>query len=136
LLSYGDASTKRCNTVAGAGTREVAYTYAVRSAGVAYAVTQACSRGQLVGCGCDRSKTDDNAIAARPTLSGHPRGGVVPRPARGPSAAARLFRWGGCSADVRYGLRFSRVFLDARELGNEDSRALVNLHNNRVGRKV
>ena len=132
--------------VAGAGTREVAYTYAVRSAGVAYAVTQACSLGNLIGCGCDKSKTEsaggqlDNSIGVRPgrrrrRLGG---GGRQRTAGDGRSTAAAVpgvFRWGGCSADVRYGLRFSRVFLDAREV-HEDSRSLVNLHNNRAGRKV
>jgi len=49
---------------AGAETREVAYTYAVRSAAVAYAVTQACSLGNLIGCGCDKSKTDDSPFTS------------------------------------------------------------------------
>jgi len=133
------------NGVTGAGTREVAYKYAIRSAAVAYAVTQACSLGNLVGCGCDKSKTDspqfNNVVGVRPRVGGRRRdsggsgassgGGGDPEPA----ATANVFRWGGCSADVRYGLRFSRVFLDAREV-EEDSRSLMNLHNNRAGRKV
>ncbi len=45
------------------------------------------------------------------------------------------WKWGGCSADIKYGLDFARVFVDAREI-NEDDRALMNLHNNRAGRKV
>ena len=119
----------------------MAYTYAVRSAGVAYAVTQACSLGNLVGCGCDKSKTHqstqlDNAIGVRPRRVGG--AGRRQRSSDGRSTATTpgVFRWGGCSADVRYGLRFSRVFLDAREVPHEDSRSLVNLHNNRAGRKV
>ena len=91
------------------GTKEAAFMYAIRSAGVAYAITQACSQGNLTSCGCDKSK-----------LEGFSPNG---------------WKWGGCSADVKYGLQFARVFVDAREI-EEDSRALMNLHNNRAGRKV
>ena len=45
------------------------------------------------------------------------------------------WKWGGCSADIKYGLTFARIFLDAKEV-TEDDRALMNLHNNRAGRKV
>ena len=45
------------------------------------------------------------------------------------------WKWGGCSADIKHGLAFTRIFLDAREV-TEDDRALMNLHNNRAGRKV
>lgn len=44
------------------------------------------------------------------------------------------FQWGGCG-EAAYGARFARRFLDAREL-ESDARSLMNLHNNRVGRKV
>jgi len=131
--------------MAGANTREVAYTYAIRSAAVAYAVTQACSLGNLIGCGCDKSKTESpftNVVGVRRRVGPRWRdSGVraigIGEGDKAPAAAtvASVFRWGGCSADVRYGLRFSRVFLDAREV-EEDSRTLMNLHNNRAGRKV
>ena len=124
--------------LAGAGTREVAYMYAIRSAGVAYAVTQACSLGNLIGCGCDKSKTVDSAQFNSVVGAVRPSVGAAGRrysAGDGDAAAASVFRWGGCSADVRYGLRFSRVFLDAREI-REGSRSLMNLHNNRAGRKV
>ena len=131
--------------MAGAGTRELAYTYAIRSAAVAYAVTQACSLGNLIGCGCDKSKTDspqfNNVVDVRPRVGGRRRNNAGGTSSRSDddrvqtAAATSVFKWGGCSADVRYGLRFSRVFLDAREV-EENSRSLMNLHNNRAGRKV
>ena len=37
------------------GTRESAFVHAISSAGVAHALTRACSKGELENCGCDRS---------------------------------------------------------------------------------
>ncbi|XP_012286596.1 protein Wnt-7b isoform X2 [Orussus abietinus] len=89
------------------GSREAAFTYAISSAGVTYAVTAACSRGNITACGCEP------AVRTRKELP--PNG----------------WEWGGCSADVTYGMRF----LDAREVEG-DARSLMNLHNNKAGRKI
>lgn len=94
------------------GSREAAFTYAISSAGVAYAVTAACARGNISLCGC----------------APDPKGS---RDATAPSG----WKWGGCSVDIGYGMRFARRFLDARELEG-DERSLMNLHNNKAGRKV
>ncbi|XP_077987235.1 protein Wnt-7b-like [Glandiceps talaboti] len=91
------------------GHKEAAYMYAISSAGVAHAITQACSQGNLTNCSCDKAKE-----------SGFTEEG---------------WKWGGCSADVDYGIRFSRVFVDAREM-EQNARTLMNLHNNEVGRLV
>lgn len=93
------------------GSKEAAFTYAIASAGVTYAVTAACSRGNISSCGCDPTHLQRREVA--------PRG----------------WKWGGCSADVSYGMKFSRKFLDAREIEG-DARSLMNLHNNKAGRKV
>ncbi|XP_072699638.1 protein Wnt-7b isoform X3 [Canis lupus baileyi] len=90
--------------------REAAFTYAITAAGVAHAVTAACSQGNLSNCGCDREK-------------------------QGYYNQAEGWKWGGCSADVRYGIDFSRRFVDAREI-KKNARRLMNLHNNEAGRKV
>ncbi|XP_072756102.1 protein Wnt-7b isoform X2 [Anoplolepis gracilipes] len=89
------------------GSREAAFTYAISSAGVTYAITAACSRGNITACGCEP------AVRTRKELP--PNG----------------WEWGGCSADVTYGMRF----LDAREIEG-DARSLMNLHNNKAGRKI
>ncbi|XP_023810900.1 protein Wnt-7a isoform X1 [Oryzias latipes] len=92
------------------GSKEAAFTYAVIAAGIAHAVTAACTRGGLSGCDCDQDK-------------------------QGLYNQEEGWKWGGCSADVRYGLSFSKVFVDAREI-KQNARTLMNLHNNEVGRKV
>ncbi|KAF5297914.1 hypothetical protein FQA39_LY11899 [Lamprigera yunnana] len=96
--------------VLSAGSREAAFTYAISSAGVSYAVTTACAKGNISSCGCAP--------------------GPKPRDST-PSG----WKWGGCSVDIAFGTRFARKFLDARELEG-DERSLMNLHNNRAGRKV
>ncbi|XP_069682106.1 protein Wnt-7b isoform X2 [Periplaneta americana] len=93
------------------GSREAAFTYAISSAGVAYSVTAACSRGNISDCGCDPSHKARKELA--------PAG----------------WKWGGCSADVGHGMKFARRFLDAREIEG-DARSLMNLHNNKAGRKA
>ncbi|XP_008214806.1 protein Wnt-7b isoform X2 [Nasonia vitripennis] len=89
------------------GSREAAFTYAISSAGITYAVTAACSRGNITACGCEPTTRTRKEIP--------PNG----------------WEWGGCSADVTYGMRF----LDAREIEG-DARSLMNLHNNKAGRKI
>nr|XP_014277554.1 protein Wnt-7b-like [Halyomorpha halys] len=88
------------------GSREAAFTYGVASAGVAYSIAAACSRGNISSCGCE--------------------------PGRRPALASN-WKWGGCSVDIGYGVRFARRFLDAREIEG-DARSLMNLQNNRAGR--
>ena len=38
-----------------AGTRETAFVHAISAAGLAHALTRACSSGRMDDCGCDRS---------------------------------------------------------------------------------
>ncbi|XP_075918296.1 protein Wnt-7b-like [Petromyzon marinus] len=93
------------------GSREAAFMHAVISAAVVYAITAACSQGNWSECGCDRAK----------------QGGFY--------NAQGGWHWDGCSADLSYGLEFSRLFVDAREV-KQNARTLMNLHNNAAGRKV
>nr|CDI40109.1 WNT2 protein [Glomeris marginata] len=94
------------------GSREAAFVYAISSAGAVHAITRACSKGELLHCACDPAKKG------------------VHRDLRGE------FSWGGCSDYVRFGNSFARQFVDAREKRLSDVRALMNLHNNRAGRKA
>ena len=94
------------------GTRETAFVHAISAAGVAHAVTRACSKGDLQQCGCDR------------TVSGRSSDG---------------FEWSGCSDNIEFGTGFSRKFVDARERKRKKKtieRYLMNIHNNEAGRKV
>lgn len=104
LILYSDS------VLFSSGSREAAFTYAITAAGVAHAVTTACSQGNLSQCGCDREK-------------------------QGYHDQEEGWKWGGCSADVKYGVEFSRRFVDAREI-RKNARRLMNLHNNEAGRKV
>ena len=94
------------------GSREAAFVYAISSAGVVHSITRACSKGILHNCACDPTKRGKG------------------RDKRGE------FDWGGCSDNVRYGSDFSRMFVDAREKRMQDARAVMNIHNNRAGRRV
>ncbi|XP_073993950.1 protein Wnt-4-like isoform X1 [Rhodnius prolixus] len=89
--------------------RETAFVYAVSSAGVAYAVTRACSRGELTECNCD------SRVRLR-----------KPR---------KHWQWGGCSEDIHFGEKFSRDFVDSQE-NSETAEGLMNLHNNEAGRRL
>ncbi|NWS20906.1 WNT8C protein, partial [Pachyramphus minor] len=88
-------------------TRETSFVHAISSAGVMYTLTRNCSLGDFESCGCDDS-----------------RNGRV---------GGRGWVWGGCSDNVEFGEKVSKLFVDALETGH-DTRALINLHNNEVGR--
>ena len=108
------------------GSKEGAFVHAISSAGVVHSITRGCSTGDLSNCACDKKITP---------------AGALHRDAKG------NFSWTGCSDNVRYAVRFARKFVDVVEKHKRDDtgggqrardggRALINLHNNRVGRKV
>ncbi|XP_018322467.1 protein Wnt-1-like [Agrilus planipennis] len=88
--------------------RETAYIYAISAASIAFAVTRACSKGELTDCSCD------NRVRQK---------------------KHRSWQWGGCSEDIHYGEQFSRLFLDVKEDPNSAG-GLMNLHNNEAGRRT
>ncbi|KAJ8975527.1 hypothetical protein NQ317_012037 [Molorchus minor] len=98
--------------------KETAFAHAIASAGVAITIARGCSSGLLMNCGCD-SKI------------------YKMRKARSMSRVASntAWKWGGCSHNLRYGIKFSKLFLDSREKA-EDINSKINLHNNQVGRMV
>ncbi|KAL7871277.1 hypothetical protein SRHO_G00087740 [Serrasalmus rhombeus] len=94
------------------GSREAAFVYAISSAGMVHTLTRACSQGELDTCSCDPGKKGSS------------------RDAKG------SFDWGGCSDHVDHAIKFTQAFVDAKERKERDARALMNLHNNRAGRKA
>ncbi|XP_053963343.1 protein Wnt-2 [Anastrepha ludens] len=106
------------------GSREAAFTYAIASAGAAHSVTAACARGNISLCGCDMRH---KPTSMRRANSDFDVGGL--------QSSTQPWKWGGCSADIDFGMKFARKFLDAREIEG-DARSLMNLHNNRAGRKL
>lgn len=90
--------------------RERSFLNAIISAGIAHAMTKACSQGELPEeCSCDkriRSKSNKGKI-----------------------------EWVACSDDIDYGARFSRDFTDRME-GDTDTTSMINSHNYEVGRRI
>ena len=91
---------------------EMAYLQAVTSAGVTFTVTRACGSGEIVECGCD-NRIDTELQEEEGTE----------------------WEWGGCSDDIRFGMYFSRDFVDASEEG-DNAASMMTLHNYEAGRRV
>ncbi len=92
------------------GTKESAYIHALTSAGIAYAITKACSTGRLSSCGCDMSMKD--------------------------KSTNNSIRWAGCSDNVLFGSELARKFVNLRERVTKNRTSLLNVHNNQVGIRV
>lgn len=118
--------------------------------------------GKLRGCGCDaKRRIDDDKIRLKLTQlqlqtlqrdglrhtpefktnhsklpsylrSAHP--GTLLKPEE-LTSLQDTWEWGGCSHDLRFGVRFSRDWLDSRG-SSRDIHARMKMHNNRVGRQV
>ncbi|KAM9521407.1 protein Wnt-4 [Guaruba guarouba] len=118
------------------GTREAAFVYAISSAGVAFAVTRACSSGELDKCGCDRTVQGGSPQGKKSKARGDKQRRLSVSISSMLSALG--FQWSGCSDNIAYGVAFSQSFVDVRERskGASSNRALMNLHNNEAGRKA
>ena len=100
--------------------KETAFVYALTSAAVAHAVTRSCTAGNLPDCSC---QSNSNYWMAR----------------------GRNVKWKRkkCDENVRYGLMFSELFVDAPDQDKDTKRKFrrsgqnfVNLHNSNAGRQV
>ncbi|XP_013402385.1 protein Wnt-8b [Lingula anatina] len=89
--------------------KETSFVHAISAAGVMYTLTRNCSMGHFENCGCDNSKKG---------LQGGPN-----------------WKWGGCSDNVNFGERISKLFVDSLETG-KDALAIMNIHNNDAGRRA
>ncbi|XP_032782893.1 protein Wnt-7b [Daphnia magna] len=124
------------------GSREAAYLYAVWSSGLTYAIAQACSQGAISSCGCDPTKRGGKELVrslhrsrAHNAATANGNGGGGNGGGNGNPASPNGWKWGGCSADVRSGASLAKRFADSRETEG-DARSLMNLHNNKAGRKM
>ncbi|KFB53744.1 wingless protein [Anopheles sinensis] len=98
-------------------TREAAFVHAITAAGITYAVTKACTMGELLECSCQKHlKTRE--LHTITMLTGQ----------------EEKWKWGGCDDNVNFGVRKSKDFLDARLRRKSDIKTLVRLHNNNAGR--
>ncbi|KAJ8686544.1 hypothetical protein QAD02_022338 [Eretmocerus hayati] len=109
--------TQHSSVILQRGYRETGFVYAIAAAGVAHAVSRACSMGRLLSCTCDPSSYSNARI---PKTGG---------------SSGTLWKWGGCSHNLEFGMDFSRQFLDAREVAG-DIQSTVNLHNSQAGRQA
>lgn len=116
-------------------TRETGFVNAITAAGVTYAVTRACTMGDLVECSCDRAGNNKKSQAVR-TAAKRIQDARLSAPVSGTNIQETDWEWGGCGDNVNFGLRKSRDFLDARYRKRSDIKTLVKLHNNNAGRMV
>ncbi|CAL4125840.1 unnamed protein product, partial [Meganyctiphanes norvegica] len=123
------------------GTRESSFVHAISSAGVAHAITRRCSSGELDDCGCDRSVRGK-------TKEGFQWSGCSDNVAYGVSLSKRFVDARDRKMLQRSKRKSSKVNsrslagynnnidMGKRKKRSAASRALVNLHNNEVGRKL
>ncbi|CAF1115973.1 unnamed protein product [Rotaria sordida] len=112
-------------------TPETAFIYALTSAAVMHNIAKACSKGELIECGCDKSqpkiptgtmfKYHSNAITSSSS-----------------SSLNDGFEWGGCSDDLKFGRNVSMSFIDKQEtlITRRQIVRMINLHNNEAGRQI
>jgi hypothetical protein len=107
--------------------REQAFVQALSSAALVHAISKACSAGHSSKCGCGPIPND-------PPPTPPPGNGLNGPPGSG----AGQFKWGGCADDLRFGLVFGKWFTDTPTSNSRkiSRRAVINSHNNAVGRKV
>lgn len=91
--------------------RERSFLNAIIAAGIAHAMTKACSSNELPEeCSCDKRIKSKN------------RGKI---------------EWVACSDDIDYGAKFSRDFTDnTADVNDSDVTSMINSHNYEVGRRV
>lgn len=87
----------------------MAYLQSMVSAGIMFHVTRSCESGDVFDCGCDTRYPQVN-----------PPGD---------------WTWGGCSDNIRYGMYFTRQFVDASKEGERSFDAMTK-HNYEAGRQV
>uniref|UniRef100_A0AAR5QFX3 Protein Wnt n=2 Tax=Dendroctonus ponderosae TaxID=77166 RepID=A0AAR5QFX3_DENPD len=98
-------------------TRETGFMNAIIAAGITYKVTRACTKGEQIGCSCDKFR-NKKKNKKRKLVN-------VPE---------NEFAWQGCGENIEYGIKKSKDFLDTRYKKRSDMKTLVKLHNYVAGR--
>ncbi|XP_059471500.1 protein Wnt-10b-like [Neocloeon triangulifer] len=121
------------------GYRESAFAFAISSAGVMHTIIRACGLGILPNCGCEKKEIIDVRTLPEEQYRSDPEHGVNLEDNETPRQKLRRqtrssWKWGGCAHNLRFGMQFSKLFLDSRENRGADLQSKVNLHNNNAGR--
>lgn len=120
--------------------REAAVVYALTSAAGVYSIAAGCSRGNISICGCyrhpyvHRDQVSAEKIAVF-TLEVCAAIRLCSQLTHILLLSLQPWKWGGCSVDIGFAMRYTKKFYDSREI-ERDGRSAMNLHNNNVGRKV
>lgn len=117
-------------------TRETGFVNAVTAAGVTYAVTRACTMGDLVECSCDKNNHRRNHNNNNNNMDDMKKIRFNKKFGKNVIMPTGDWEWGGCGDNVNFGLRKSKEFLDAIYKRRSDIKTLVKLHNNDAGRLV
>nr|ACJ64868.1 Wnt2-1 [Schmidtea mediterranea] len=110
--SFPKIMTNHLHEMTTRSVKETAFLFSIWSSGVVYSITNSCSKGDLKECYCD------------PQRHGQDKDNVGD------------FTWGGCSDHIKFGMKVSTIFLDNYDRKDQTGQALMNQHNNRVGRRV
>lgn len=104
-------------------TKESAFIQGLSSAAITHTITKACSSGNMTMCSCDK-------LSAR--RKKREEANVEPWPYD--------WEWGGCSDNIKHGVKFSKQFVDApiNEMHKSvmDTNSMITLHNTKTGRRV
>ncbi|XP_056640838.1 protein Wnt-8a-like [Diorhabda sublineata] len=102
-------------------TKETAFVQALTAAGIVYAITKNCSRGQIEGCRCNRTSIPDSDHS-KISLGLSNNHNMIPN-------------WPGCSDDTHTAVDITKKVLHDLDKGL-DPRAYVSRHNQKVGIEV
>lgn len=94
------------------GTREVSFLQAISSAGIMHSVTKTCSRQGNNLCGCGSGGEKDSF-----------------------SSDTLNWQWGGCSHNVKFGEKVSKLFLKT-DSSSEHINQIIKAHNERAGHRA
>ncbi|KAF7274885.1 hypothetical protein GWI33_012451 [Rhynchophorus ferrugineus] len=97
-------------------TRETAFVNAIVAAGITYQVTRACTKGEQIGCMCNKRKKKN-------------------KKKKHPDVAENDFKWDGCAENIDFGIKRSKDFLEGRQKKRRsDMSTLVKFQNYKAGR--